>query len=250
MTPLKADRIAAAYSKLRISGLTVNPNPSDLELALGELESMMSELAARGIKVGYNFEQQPDPNSDLGVPQEFWNMVTCNLAVRLISDFNKEPPMTLFNQASQSLSVASGICARNQLRNVQYPSRQPIGSGNRRFERWQRFYAQFNELPPNKPDTLEIMQGETNDFKESFEAYLRTDEAISTFAVTCDNGLIVVSSALNVADVDYRLSAPSDLAPSIWQQVKIRIETTEGRVEIRIRNFQVTPYVRVGDQNV
>ncbi|SDA11187.1 P22 tail accessory factor [Pseudomonas sp. NFPP05] len=248
MTPLKADRIAAAYSKLRISGLTVDPNPSDLELALGELESMMSELASRGIEVGYNFEQQPDPNSDLGVPQEFWNMVTCNLAVRLISDFNKEPPMTLFNQASQSLSLASGVCARNRIRNVQYPSRQPIGSGNRRYERWQRFYAQFNELPPNKPDTLEIMQGETNDFTESFEAYLRTDEAISAFAVTCDNGLVVVSSVLNVADIDYRLSAPADLTPSIWQQVKIRIETTEGRVEIRIRNFQVTPYVRVGNQ--
>jgi len=48
---LKVDRLSAAYSKLRISGLTVDPNPSDLELALNELENMMAELASRGIEV-------------------------------------------------------------------------------------------------------------------------------------------------------------------------------------------------------
>lgn len=246
MSQLKVDRITAAYSKLRISGLTVIPNPSDLELALNELENMMAELASRGIEVGYNFEEEPDPNSDLNVPIEFWNMISTNLATRLIPDFNKDASPVLFAQASQSLSQASGICARNRIRNVQYPARMPIGSGNRIYARWQRFWSGFNQVPPNKPSTLFIMQGETNDFEESFAAYLHTDEYVDTFAVTSDTGLTVDSSSVLDGVITYRLTAPIDLDSSIWQQVKVRIETTEDRVEIRIIDFQVTPYVKVG----
>ena len=250
MAQLKVDRITAAYSKLRISGLTVIPNPSDLELALSELENMMAEIATRGIEIGYNFEEQPDPNSDLNVPQEFWNMIATNLATRLIPDFNKDVSPTLFAHASQSMSVASGVCARNRLQQVSYPARQPVGSGNRRFSRWQRFYTFFSDLPPNKPDTLFIMQGETNDFEESFAAYLRTDEFIDTFEVTCDTGLTVVSSSVLDGVITYRLNAPVEVSTSIWQQVKIKVTTTEGRIEIRILNFQVNPFIRVGTQGI
>jgi hypothetical protein len=247
MAQLKVDRITAAYSKLRISGLTVQPNPSDLELALNELENMMAELNSRGIEVGYNFEEQPDPNSDLNVPIEFWNMIATNLATRLIPDFNKDASPVLFAQASQSLSQASGICARNRIQQVAYPARHPVGSGNRVYARWQRFYTDFRAIPPNAPSTLFIMQGETNDFEESFAAYLRTDEFIDSFEVTADTGLIVVSSVLLEGVIDYRLTAPVDLAANSWQQVKIKVTTTEGRVEIRIINFQVMPNVKVGN---
>lgn len=249
MTQLKVDRITAAYSKLRISGLTVIPNPSDLELALNELENMMAELASRGIEVGYNFEEQPDPNSDLNAPKEFWNMIATNLATRLIPDFNKDVSPTLFAQASQSLSMASNICARNRIRNVQYPARMPVGSGNRILSRWQRFYVGFNDIPPNKPSTLFIMQGETNDFEEFFAAYLRADEFIDTFSVTSDTGLVVISSDRLEGVITYRLNVPIELSASSWQQVKIRVSTTEGRVEIRIINFQVLPNVVVGQGN-
>lgn len=246
MSQLKVDRITAAYSKLRISGLTVIPNPSDLELALNELENMMAELASRGVEVGYNFEEQPDPNSALNVDQNFWNMIACNLAIRLVPDFNKDVSPILLQQAMQSLSTASNVCSRNRIQQVAYPARQPIGSGNRIFARWQRFYANQPGLPPNKPSTLFIMQGETNDFEESFAAYLRTDEFIDSFEVTSDTGLVVESSSFLDGVVTYRLSAPVLLDVGIWQQVKIRITTTEGRVEIRIIDFQVTPYVKVG----
>lgn len=244
---LKVDRIAAAYSKLRISGLTVDPNPSDLELALNELENMMAELASRGIEVGYNFELNPDPNSDLGVPQQFWNMINCNLAVRLIADFNKTVPDSLMMQAAQSMSNASARCAADRIRNVQYPSRQPVGSGNRIYARWARFYGN-DQLPPNAPSTLQIMQGEINDFTESFESYLRIDEAIASYSVVCDTGLVVVSSENDSPLITYRLSAPVNLAAGIWQQVKITATTDLGRVDVRVINFQVTPYVQVGNQ--
>ncbi len=43
MEQLKVDILNDAYSKIRISGLTVTPTPPDLELSLNRLESMMSE---------------------------------------------------------------------------------------------------------------------------------------------------------------------------------------------------------------
>jgi hypothetical protein len=250
MSQLKVDRISAAYSKLRISGLTVLPNPSDLELALGELENMMSELASRGIEVGYNFEEVPDPNSDLNVPQEFWNMIATNLATRLVPDFNKEASPVLFAQAAQSLSQASNVCARNRIRQVAYPSRQPVGSGNRIYARWQRFYSDMPGLPPNVPATLYIMQGETNDYEESFAAYLNTDEYIQTIEVVCDSGLVIISSSFLDGVAHYRLNAPVELSAGAWQQVKITMTTTEGRIDIRIINFEVAQSVTVGTQGV
>ena len=246
MDAFKVDRIAAAYSKLRISGLTVAPNPSDLELALAELENMMAELASRGIEIGYNFELDPDPNSDLGVPQQFWNMITCNLAVRLIADFNKQVPEALLMQASQSMSNASARCAADRIRQVQYPSRMPVGSGNRVFARWARFYG-GDGLPPNAPSTQSIAQGETNDFVESFEAYLRKDEVIASYKIECDTGLVIISSVNETPLIKYRLNAPDNLTAGVWQQVRITVTTDLGRVDIRLLNFQVAPYVQVGN---
>lgn len=244
----KVDIIGRAYSKLRISGLTVDPTPEDLELALCELEAMMAEFASRNMSVGYLFTEEPDPNDDLGVPLQFWPALSTNLAVRLIPDFNKQVPDTLLAQASQSLSNMAGRCAADKIRGVQYPSRQPIGSGNYAYGRWVRFYNNYNALPPNAPGVQTIMQGETNDFRESFEAYLRTDEAISSYEVVCDTGLVVDSSANDDPIINYRLSAPVDLEANIWQQVKITITTDIGRVEIRIINFQVAPRIIVGGQ--
>jgi hypothetical protein len=248
MSKLKVDRIMAAYSKLRISGLTVTPSPSDLELALNELEKMMAELASGGIEVNYNFEEQPDPNSDSNVDIKFWNMIDTNLAIRLIPDFNKEVPAMLVSQASQAMSQASGICARDRIQQVQYPARQPVGSGNRRYARWKRFYTGLNIMAPNKPSTLSIRQGETNDFEESFAAYLRTDEYIQSFEVVCDTGLEVISSSVLEGVITYRLHAPVDVSAGIWQQAKVTVTTTEGRIDIRLIDFQVIPRQRVGAQ--
>lgn len=246
MAQLKVDRISAAYSKLRISGLTVQPTAEDLELALNELENMMQEFAGSGLSIGYNFESEPDPNSELNVPEQFWNMINCNLACRLISDFNKTVPPTLMAQAAQSYERASATVARDRIRNVQYPTRMPIGSGNRIWGRWSNFYW-GNDLPPNAPGTLFIAQGETNDYSEDFSSYLMSFEVITAFEVTCDVALVVVSSSLSDGVVNYRLRAPVDLSAGISQLVKIKITTDLGRVEIRYLNFQVAPSIKVGN---
>ena len=110
----KVEIIIDAYSQLRISGITVQPTPEDLEVALMRLENMMAEWQTR-VCVGYNFEDNPDPNTEINVKRAFWHCLATNLAVRLIPDFNKAVPQVLMMQASSSYSAMSGSIALDRL---------------------------------------------------------------------------------------------------------------------------------------
>jgi hypothetical protein len=230
---LKVDRINAAYSKLRISGVTVDPTPEDLELALQELENMMHEI---NISIGYNFEDEPDPNSPLGVDRKYWNMINTNLAVRLIADFNKAVPPTLIAQASQSMSSALSYAAADRVRQVQYPSRMPLGSGNTtRFGRWYRFSHPV-QLPPNDKDTVIVQPGDVSNYRADFSAYLGED-VIDSFEIEATDGLTVNSSSNDSPVINYRITVAE--GAQVWQQVKITITTDTGRIDYRLVNFEV-----------
>ncbi len=139
MATKKIDIINGAFSQMRISGLTVDPGPEDVAVALDRLEDMASEWLSRNVNVGYYFEDDPDPDSIFGVDRAYKQAFETNLAVNLIPDFNKDVPQVLFARATASYSTMSSSIA--QVCETQYPSRMPRGSGNTfRYNRWRRFY--------------------------------------------------------------------------------------------------------------
>lgn len=232
----KIDAIKMAYSKVRISGMTVQPSPEDEALALVDLEVMMAELEARGICIGYNFTATPNSNDQLGVDLKHQNMVHTNLAVRLTPDFNKVAHPVLAAQASQSMSVVSSFVASRDMRATQAPSRMPLGSGYRFKGRYQRFNAPA-ELPPNECATNQIMIGEIEDYTEPFGPYL-SGETIASFTITATSGL-TISSSSNTSDVvSYRIE--SIATTTTFHKVTITVTTSTGRVDIRLINFEVT----------
>lgn len=235
----KIDRVQSAYSQMRISGLTVTPSPEDLQLALNRLEAMMSELEfGRNICMNYNFEETPDPNSVTNVAMPFWYMIDTNLAIRLIPDFNKQVPQALVMQASQSMATASGISAINNIRQVAAPDRMPIGSGSTlRYNKYQRFNRE-SKLPPAVCTTNVIIKGNINDYDESFRAYLG-NETIASFEFTVDRGLELISSSNNDPIIDYRIKGVSATTSGPWQQIRIVVTTSSGRVETRLINFEI-----------
>lgn len=243
----KTDVISGAYSQMRISGLTVEPTPEDLTLALSRLENMMSELEyGRNICTDYNFEATPNPDSDTNVPQFYWHMMETNLAIRLIPDFNKVVPQTLITQANAALSTASSISASQNVQEVIYPRRMPRGSGNTlRFNRWRRYQRQ-QKPAPNSCATNKMLLGEINAYQETFRAYLNDGESISSYTITVDPGLRLVSSANNDPIIDYTVEAVSNSAQGTWQQVKIEITTSAGRKEVRLVNFDLESSETVG----
>lgn len=239
MEQLKVDVLNDAYSKIRISGLTVNPNPSDLELSLNRLESIASELQdARGIALGYNFEDDPDPNSNSNLPKFAWDGISSLLATRLIPDFNKVVPPQLMAMTSASLSAISGKVARDRLNQINYPYRMPIGSGNRFWPRWSRFYYP-TPIPPL--ESIQMLVGDTNSYIYSFEQYLNSGETISSFTALASSGITLNSSAIVGNTINYSITAVT----ALWQTLTLTITTSDGRVNVKVINIEVNDPVEV-----
>ena len=231
----KVEVINDAYSQMRISGLTVDPRPEDLEVALDRLEVMMAEWDVRNICCNYNFEDEPDPNSDTNVNIAFKQALATNLAIRLIPDFNKQVPPTLFAQATQSLSTLSGHSARQIIQGVPYPQRQAVGSGNSlRYNRWQRFYRM--STPYVGCDVTELYLGDVTDVTERYSAYLNTDdnEIISAVEYVADSGIVLSNQSNTDNDVSYRVTAQSGNGG----QVTVIVTTSTGRIETRVKLFK------------
>ncbi|NTU49463.1 MAG: hypothetical protein HGA87_00960 [Desulfobulbaceae bacterium] len=230
---LKIDIINGAYSRCRISGLTSNPTPSDLNLALGRLEDMAAMWESKNIGIGYNFEDSPNPNSLTNLPRSASSAFQANLAILLLADFGKEAHPALVQEANGTLSALMGSTAK--VTPVQYSARQPIGSGNIRWNRTQRFY-QPAEQSPNAAATNIMLVGDVNDFVEHFDSYLIATETIASYVISANSTNITISNdSLTSPYVFYRVTAVQVGA----YQVKIVATTSLGRVETRIIYFTV-----------
>jgi hypothetical protein len=243
----KNDVIKGAYSQMRISGLTVNPSPEDSAIALDRLEDMMSEFESNNICLGFNFTLEPDPSDITNVKRAFNQMMQTNLAIRLIPDFNKVVPATLSALSAATLSNAVGYSAANNIKAVAYPRRMPLGSGNTlRTDDRRRFQAP-QLLPPTSCANEFIIIGDVNDFQESYTAYLNANETIASFVITSDTGLDVQSSSNDTPLISYRVLALSNATKGSWQQVKIVVTTSDGRIDTRLINFEIQSNETVGN---
>ena len=236
----KGDLINGAYSQLRISGLTAQPTPEDLSLALRRLEGMMAEFFKRNICVGYYFEDDPDVNSPHNVEEGYWYTIECLLAVRLIADFGKTPSQSLISLSQSGYSFLSASTA--QVKQTDYPSRQPRGSGSTlRYNRYQRFYRPQAEAPLSC-ETNKMIIGNIDDFVEHFDSYLKDTETVSSYTIEADDGLTIDSDSLTSPDIDYRIEATGNSGERSngFLQVKIVATTSLGRIETRLINFELT----------
>jgi hypothetical protein len=234
----KAEIINNAYSQMRISGLTVDPSPADITLALDRLESMAAEFEGRNIKSGYNLESTPDVNSEHNMLRKYWYPYEVNLAVRLLPDFGKPVPQILFAQAQAGLSFLASDTA--EVTPTAYPRRQAIGSGNRRYLQRQRFYQQ-TVIPPNDAKTIHMYVDDVNDYTEDFSDYLVGAEEVASYTIEADDGLTVSNDSLTNPVVSYRVTATgTETSADNFLRVKIVATTDNSRIITRIINFQLT----------
>ena len=192
----KVEHINSAYSKIRISGITINPTPEDTETALWRLEDLMWELYGRTLDFNYNFEDVPLSTSESGVDRIHHNMIASNLAMLLLPDFGKDATPELAGQARSSFSASSAVIARKRLQGVNYPNRMPIGTGNRNFGFRSRKY--FPAVHPAVTDASNYVLkcGEIEDFEESFFDWLG-DETIASYAISVEAGVTLVDGIVD-----------------------------------------------------
>lgn len=218
----KIELIDRAYSKLRISGLTVNPNPNEVVLALDELECMMAEWDLKNICLNFQFEDDPSPNAESGLSRGYENAVQTNLAVRLSPDYGKAISVELKQQASQSYSVVSSATAK--IKAAPYPNRQPVGESNTlRFNRWRRYYD-INPEAPNECQTEIMSNGDVVDGKVDYSDYLTDGDTIASMNISSTSGLDIQYSEFDDESVGYRVQATKDGT----QSITVNITTSNG----------------------
>ncbi len=239
---LKSDIITGAYSKLRISGITVNPTAENNDLALRRLENLAAELEGQNIKLGYAFEDDPDINTPHNMTRDKWDAMESQLAYKLMPDFGKgmKPDQVLMKLANAALSYLNSCDV--EIPQTQYPRRMPIGHGNtKRFGGFR--YRQFSEKPAQAPISTKTEQmyiGDINNYTEHFEAYLLESEDIASYTITAEDGITITTSSLSSPDVNYTVRADgSDSGNDSLVKVKIVVTTDAGRKETRIINFKL-----------
>lgn len=232
----KIEIVNAAYSRARISGLTVNPTPEDISLALRRLENMAAQWEAQDICTGYNFEDEPESNSVHNIPRKWWNAYESNLAGRILSDFGKAPNPMLVNEMRGSFSMLNSQTSTPA--EVLPSRRQPIGSGNR----WNNHKKYYHTVPVKAKDceVNTMYVDDVNDYIEQFDSFVDFGETVASFTVEADTGLTIVSSSLTSPDVSYRIKAVgTDSSSDNFLRVKIVATMSTGRIETRFANFEV-----------
>lgn len=234
MSLLNSEQILRAYSSLRISGLTSNPTPEEMELGFNELIDMMAEFNSRNICTNYIFQDEPDINAESGVATAFNNALQKCLAVRLAPFFGKEAPVLLQRQASQGVS---NWAARTAVVNQISPSRrQARGSGNTfRFSNWTRFYRAGNPAPISC-DTFDLKVGAVDFFGVDFSRYLLEGATIDSYTIESTSGIEIITDAQDVDVINLEVKG----IQAGYQTATITVTTSTGRVNPELINFNVT----------
>ncbi|EPS0644815.1 packaged DNA stabilization gp4 family protein [Cronobacter malonaticus] len=138
----KGDLALAALRKLGVASnaTLTDVEPQSLEDAVNDLEMMMAEWSGnesgKVIDVGYIFSPDDEPvipGDAHGLARNALNAVILNLSCRIAPDYEIEPMAKLITGArygKEQLYRASAIKRARDGYGI-YPSRMPVGSGNR-----------------------------------------------------------------------------------------------------------------------
>ena len=165
--------VNAALDKMSISGITAPPESSDYSALLQRLEGLMYELEeGRNICCQYNFTSEPDTGDPHGMSYGLFEPISSLLAFKTLQDYAL--PIAQPLQASVASAISSISNQTFELRETQYPRRQPRGSGNTlRYNRWQRFYRMPDRTPIDC-DSFRLNTDEINDYSEDYFNYLQS----------------------------------------------------------------------------
>lgn len=226
MSLKKIDHVRKAYERLVISGITSVPSPREMSMGLERQEDMMYELHSRNICSSWVFEDQPSPNTDSGLDPAFNFAVETNLAVRLCDIFGKEPTMQLTKSASSSLSNWSARSSKTNM--IDYPDRQPRGSGNTfRMPRWARYYRIQGNIPTSC-DSINLKVGQKDTYFIDFSNYLMAGSEINDYKVDMKyaTGVELIESVKDNSGIILNLKGKKEGS----NRIVVTVDTTAGRI--------------------
>ncbi len=141
----KRELIEGAHAELGLADYVFDLPSEQLQLALSRLDAMMAEWDGMGLRLGYPIPGSVgggDLDTEAGVPDNAWEAITLNLAVRLAPSFGKQLSPETRTGAKAALTMLLG----KVLPGERSLGRIPAGAGNKPW-RWQ--LDPFLEPAPN-----------------------------------------------------------------------------------------------------
>lgn len=138
---LKALRKAGLYSNATLT----DADPQAIQDAIQDLEDMMAQWEAKGIKLGYLFADaenavEPMPDDDSGIASWANDGVSLKLAIQICMDNVIQPSDALLTAADSAYQV---LCiALTTIPSLERRNDMPRGAGNRSAFSWNRFYIE------------------------------------------------------------------------------------------------------------
>lgn len=147
----KRQLIARTFGKIGLGVDLFNVAPDDITSALYEMDAMMAEWDAKGIRIGYALPANPDdsdPDEDSGLPDYANSAVYMALAVRIAPDFGKV--MSVDTKAAARSAYDAVVRRIAFPQEQQLPDTLPRGAGNKP---WLNYNSNF--FPP-QAETLDV----------------------------------------------------------------------------------------------
>jgi len=191
--PKKIDLVLGAYQLIRISGLTSQAIPEEVEIGLQSADDLAGELSST-LNTGYI---QPvdygtsDPDDYSGLNAQTAGPFKKLLALELVNYFGKVAPISLVTNADKGMRSLEQLLV-NVLPS-QNPGTLPLGSGNDYDYRSDRFYPEpISDDGGIYKNTSDIFQ-----LPIDWTAWLAGLYELSTVTYKADAGITLTDEAIS-----------------------------------------------------
>lgn len=190
----KGSLVNGTYALMRISGLTKNPSPEDIQAGLQVADDYSQELLEDGLDLGWQYPLEyglSDPADNSGITPAMAGPFKKLLFIQLCSFFGKEPPMAVVKTAADGLKTLEQILVT--VPDAQNPPTLPFGSGNEWDYRDRTFYSE----PPINNDALYVFTDDILNYSHDFSDWLVDATLVSVAWDTQGNGLSIGTDTFN-----------------------------------------------------
>lgn len=225
----KIQLVSQAFDELRINGITSSADNEDVVLALQSLEQLVSELT---FDIGWIYEDEPDPNTNAGIPVWAESAIYLSLAVRIAPRYGKDANL-IRTQAESAMSRLLGRVRRP--RQINYPGRMPMGMGNRRQYRYENQFMPQVIQAPISVNTESMAFGDKKTLSIDFGQYLLPNETVLSYTKEESTGVVVTNDTLNGNIVEFTIEAKN----IAYEYVMFKVTGDLGTVVNRRIDFDI-----------
>jgi hypothetical protein len=191
--PKKIDLVLGAYKLIRISGLTSQAIPEEIEIGVQAADDLAGELSST-LNTGYI---QPveygtsDPDDYSGLSSQTVGPFKKLLALELVDYFGKVVPISLATNAEKGMRSLEQLLV-NVLPS-QNPGTLPLGSGNDYDYRSDRFYPE----PISDDGAIYRNTSDVFQLPIDWNQWLADLYDLSTVTYKADNGITLTNEAIS-----------------------------------------------------